>query len=145
MKRIDRILGSTGALIALVVGVIIVAEFLINLKTVFSFYQVFRNQTNFRKDFEEITQSMLSRILFYNSSESKNWLFFDFYKSACNLAITNNFIVFLLAAMETAFVKYLGNSFKRFNSLFKYSYRFFAGICLLSFMLMPISCHASGL
>jgi hypothetical protein len=146
MNRSNRILGITGALLALFIGVIVITQFLINLKTIFSLYQVFRNQTNFRQDFEEITQPMLSRALFYNSSDAKNWCcFLDFYKSACNLAIANNLTVFLLATIETAFMKYLGNSFKKFNSLFRYSHRFFAGICLLSLGLIPISCHASGL
>jgi hypothetical protein len=142
-NQIPRIIGS---LFALFTGVIVIAEFLINLKTVFSSHQVFQNQANFREDFEAITQAMLSRAFFYDSSDSKNWCcFFDFYKSASNLAVANNLITFLLAMIETVFIKYLGKSFKRFTLLFRYSHHFFAGICLLSLVLIPISCHASGL
>jgi hypothetical protein len=60
-NQIPRIIGS---LFALFTGVIVIAEFLINLKTVFSSHQVFQNQANFREDFEAITQAMLSRAFF---------------------------------------------------------------------------------
>ncbi len=129
----------------LTAGVIVFLEFLINYKTIFLFYECFIDKNNFRADFEAITHLMVSRLLLYNKAESEKWVFFDFYKSACNIAAVNNLITFFAALIEVAAFKEIKKMSEFSERLSRLGYRFFIAICLLQLILIPISCHASGI
>jgi hypothetical protein len=127
------------------IGLLVIIEFLANLQSIFLFRNSFKSDTEFRTDFDRITQFMISRPLFYDSLKSQNWELFDYYKSGRGIAVSNNLFTIFIAAMEISFVEFLRKFFVVPKMLFKYLSSIFISIFFLNLILTLISFDGSGI